>query len=397
MPPVIETLPVARQMTGYFPTFIASYNMEGIVTSGAIDDELWSILEYYSEIEEVGLSFLLQKGVLKKDLRKTYRSFRAYVRQAKNYYYSAKSLHYRSAALLYYYCFLNLAKAGLILRYPKISDRKLKHGLILDTNRKFNNFGEVVIKFEKNGKTTPISEYTQVFPLLYETYFNKSLSLNVVNISKLLGYVSDVAIEYRKCDYGLSKLHLGVYATAMHSTNNTTWALLGIRNWGQLSNYKKALASFSSEFEQVDLDKNIARELWAIDGAVHSTFQYFQTRSPRAWISNDTPYPPVVLGQETILALNNMFQSNVFSDKPDFMIAEPYSINKQFPMNEPLAIYMTMYYLGSLVRYKPDYLETLLDKKENWIIESFTKSAPLTFLREFVPWIIQMEYRIKTR
>jgi len=50
-------------------------------------------------------------------------------------------------------------------------------------------------------------------------------------------------------------------------------------------------------------------------------------------------------------------------------------------MNEPVAIYAIMFYLGSLVRYHPEILEAMLAKRDAWMIESFIKSTPTTFLR----------------
>ena len=38
-------------------------------------------------------------------------------------------------------------------------------------------------------------------------------------------------------------------------------------------------------------------------------------------------------------------------------------------------------HLGSLVRYRPQFLEALLATKDAWIIERFIKQAPITFLR----------------
>jgi hypothetical protein len=397
MNPGINTFPVARQMLGYYTTHLASYNMKGLATSGEIDDALWSALEYYSEIEEVGIAFLIQKGILKKDAQIVFKRFQAFIRQAKNYYYSAKTLHYRSASLLYYYCFLNLAKAGLLIRQSSIANQKLMHGMSVDINKNYKNFDDIVIKFVKDGPRTPISARKQIFPMLYESYFGQQLTLDVANISKLFGYISDVGEEYLKCGYGDSKLFFGVHTSAMNENDKTTWAIVGIHQGARLMKYKQALLNFYNEFEKIDLDKNLAKEIWGMDSAVHPNYQFYQSINPRQWIGDNIPYPPSILGQEVIKSFNNMFQSNVFSEKTDFFLASPYSINKQVPMNEPLATYLIMYYLGSLVRYKPDFLEALINKKENWLIESFVKTAPLTFLREFVPWIIELEYRFKHR
>src|SRR5260370_29243148 len=71
-----------------------------------VEKELWSALEYYSEVEEVGLSLLQARGLPQPQHQEIFKYLQAFVRQAKSYYNSAKVLHYRSSSLLYYYSFL---------------------------------------------------------------------------------------------------------------------------------------------------------------------------------------------------------------------------------------------------------------------------------------------------
>ena len=63
-----------------------------------------------------------------------------------------------------------------------------------------------------------------------------------------------------------------------------------------------------------------------------------------------------------------------------FLLNAPLN-SKKTAMNEALAIYLAMYYLGSLVRYRPWVLEEMLNTQEAWLVERFVKSAPITFLR----------------
>jgi hypothetical protein len=55
-------------------------------------------------------------------------------------------------------------------------------------------------------------------------------------------------------------------------------------------------------------------------------------------------------------------------------------VSAQLPMREPLAIYAVFYFLSSLVRYNPDFLESLLASRDSWIIERFVQSAHITLL-----------------
>lgn len=68
-------------------------------------------------------------------------------------------------------------------------------------------------------------------------------------------------------------------------------------------------------------------------------------------------------------------------DDYDFLLFMPLKKNYQIPFNDTLASYVIMFYLGSLVRYFPHYLESLLNSKHAWIIERFSKSIGVLFLR----------------
>jgi len=52
-----------RTFSGYIRYRISKGNVEGMKTSIGIDEELWTILEYYSEVDEVGKKLIRDKGV----------------------------------------------------------------------------------------------------------------------------------------------------------------------------------------------------------------------------------------------------------------------------------------------------------------------------------------------
>lgn len=56
------------------------------------------------------------------------------------------------------------------------------------------------------------------------------------------------------------------------------------------------------------------------------------------------------------------------------------------------AVYVIMYYLGSLVIYFPSYLENLYDSKHAWIIERFVTCADIIFLRNMANNILRHHY-----
>ena len=84
--------------------------------------------------------------------------------------------------------------------------------------------------------------------------------------------------------------------------------------------------------------------------------------------------------------------TNVYDDEFDYLLSSPLRLNMQLPMIEPISIYSIMYYMGSLVRYHPNYIEKLLESRDGWIIERFVKSTPNTFLRYMVNIITKHDY-----
>ncbi len=81
-----------------------------------------------------------------------------------------------------------------------------------------------------------------------------------------------------------------------------------------------------------------------------------------------------------------------FYGRDEFQISTPLGPNSEIPWNEIFASYVGFFYLGSLVRYHPRYMEDLLERKEAWTLEQFANNARLTLLRHFVMLILDKGY-----
>src|SRR5689334_3658644 len=98
-------------------------------TTCALDDETFAHLEFYSEVEAQGLAFIQGLGHSAADAPAIFKSFQAFLRQARSFYDSGKDLHHRASPLLLYYSFLNLAKAIIVLRDPSFVAGTVHHGI----------------------------------------------------------------------------------------------------------------------------------------------------------------------------------------------------------------------------------------------------------------------------
>lgn len=375
-----------KNSTGYLRQRLGKRNIQSLTTSGEIDDELWILLEYYSEIVDVGLNYLKQNGIGNTSTRKkTFKHFQAHIRQAKSYYYSAKSLPTRSSGLLYYYCFLNLAKAALVVRNPSFAGKKIPHGLEYRVNDN-SEFNRQTINIKANG----------VFIELYNWYFGQAINAKQLSISRLLDYCTDISYQCQIAGKHEPKILYCYYAHCVDKGQKIGWSLIGIPEASTILKYKKNFNGFLNNFEKIEIPQLCCREIFDINALQQGALTFFQSKATKPWPSENIT-SALEVRDETMKAFGAALQVNYFASSFDFQIALPYTPNKQIIMDEAIAIYIVMFYLSNLVRYKPQYLESLLSKKEAWLIDSFIKSCSITFLRVMVSRIIGIDYILERR
>jgi hypothetical protein len=110
--------------------------------------------------------------------------------------------------------------------------------------------------------------------------------------------------------------------------------------------------------------------------------------------------PTPILIEKIINALHPYFSVHYFDDNRDFDLVLHYQDTTNptpIPMNEALSIYAVMFYLSNLVRYRPNYLESLLNHKPAWLIENFVNSTPEVFLRMMVSKITETDFVFRRR
>lgn len=374
-----------RKTTGWLRQKISRRNIQVLHTDGNIDDELWILLEYYSEIEEIGQKHLLNQGIPTRQVKQNFKHFQSFARQAKTYYLSAKNLHPRSAGLLYYYSFLNLAKAFLIQKYPSIGKTKTGHGISC-LPKDFSKLKTQTVRVLNDGG---------VFQKLYDLYFGTQIKKQSLNIKELLNYCSDISYQCQIAGMGNGKLEPCLYTHLVNKDDKTGWVLLGIPGFNEVKKYPSALQDFYKDFEQVEVPELAAREFFKMYNLNLSNFTFFQGK-PFFWTANNIP-PTLECHDQMKRTLGKLLQTNYFDNDFDLYLSLPYKINRQLQMDETLAIYLVMFYISNLVRYNPAYLEELLSKKEAWLIESFIKSCPNTFLRSMISRIVGTDYVIGRR
>ena len=400
--------------------------------SKKIDEDIWSLLEYHGmiadhpNIHSVSLlevqntldpQFLgRSKDVRCKNKKKLVHKYKSFIRQAKHYYDSASYIDHRSSALLYYYSFLNLVKAGLVCkyvidsRYHFVNDRKTSHGLSYDTSGLFKGFGREAIRVNGMGKLMPTRTgrtKLEIFPLFYQHYYNLNNEVKIpsnLKIKDMFAYISDVSLEYIRCGY-TPKILPCTYklATTNYWDNkipNQSGGRITIDSYVNLKGSKEELCKYPKTYKEfLRHYKRTPTRQSPIHGINSIREQYEQKHTTTTPSLKPSALSNIDRESKDIMRsyLDSSIQSNHFSGSPDFYISLPYAQNNQAPFCETIAIYAIMFYLSSLLRYSPDKLDELFTGREGLIVTGFIRNAPLTFLRGILSWVYETNYIVNLR
>ena len=384
-----------RSSSGYHrlkPTYLNRPELE-LRTVNSIEDEYWNLLLYYANIYSEGAKLLsTSDGRIR---RAAHSAFSAFILQAKAYYDSAKSLHHRASSLNYYYCFLNLAKAAVIVKNPRLHSSEFVHGLSGSGSNHPNLFDRTSQVFVGRTRDGKYNMYDQLYQAHYGTVLpNKSR----LKIGTLLRYCSEATHQYHLAVGKMQPRILQTYYAIRVDTTVTPykyWPLLGIQGAHLLDEFPTFKRALESNFERVKVHNEQARLLFGLLALESSLTTYFQGKEVflegrgEYFVSRSKRYLDDTIGK-------NM-QSVYYDDSHDFLVTLPLRVNLKRPMNEFLAIYIIIHHLSELVRYRPQYLEKMLKSKEAWALESIIDTAPAMFLRGITPLITGQDYRVLKR
>lgn len=387
-----------RRATGWLirPFFRRKYEVNQ--TSDRIAEELWLALRHPAEVPSVGLRLLElhQPGkVTTSSSTLILSEFRAFCRQAENFYRGAEVLPWRSSPLNYYYSFLNLAKAYALLSgamppptssaaCPGVEStpqtttpRRIRHGI---TERVL--YGNPDLWHLTSGTTA------DVFPLLYRLCIGKELpEKTTFEGHDLLGY--SLPVGWQLAESGHSHRIASFQCRwVVCTTPEEVWDVVAIPSSIDDSALGKP---FEVAYERVAFDgvKRFAREWWGMDGLNASHYGFFQRREPyKATQSGDWNVDDLQAGFES--ALEGRAYEMLSRHDAEFLLCLPCATasGRHCQMNQEVASYAVMFFLSSLVRYHPDYMDSIAQQSDAWLVESFVKTAPLELLRSMTAKIL---------
>ena len=383
--PQMNQVSTMRPYAGWHLRGIFRKHVESTKTHRPLDEEYWLALRHPAEVEAAGLALLAANhptfsglSALQQDLLR--REFRAYVRQAEGFYRGACVLPWKSSPLNYYYAFMNLAKALALvtgLLPPPVADepRRLRHGL-----------SARVVPGPPEAWRLTTGGADEIFAMLYRRMVGVEIPPHTeLDAHRLLGYSESIAWQLEKSGLGSTRAWFPCY-WVMVSAAAASWSVIGVPRGVPPD---RLPATFEAEYEEVSPDG--AKSFALVTLGLHAV----QALSVR--FLQGTPEPNPAPGVTDARALDRRLKASapncVFEffrgTEFEFALGLPYvGTASTIPMDEVAASYAVMFFLSSLVRYHPDYMDRIGESSDAWLIESFTKSAPLNILRALVSLIL---------
>jgi hypothetical protein len=306
-----------------------------------------------------------------------WKEFRNYVRQAKNYDDAAIHIHGSSASLLHYYAALQLAKAELLITNPAgILGHALHHGLTYAPRSRATFASQAVTV--RDG----------VFRLLYEKRTGTAIASGTrLPVKRLIASVPEIG--YELIATGLVRPTVsGLIHTAV-SNDAESWSLLALFSPAVV---REGITSrlFLRHYKEVELPMTW-RETFGITGGhmVGSVPAVFESRTKLAGALHVQLEACV---RNVAQHLRGFLDESIDANQ-DATITPSLYRSRALPMPPSLARYAIMFYLSSLVRYRPSLLDRDSRASESWLFDAFTDQAPINLLRSSLSGIKRVSHR----
>ncbi len=308
-----------------------------------------------------------------------FREFQNYLRQAHVYWDAGLRTHGSAAALPFYYASLNLAKAELLQHFPKqIVGTRIHHGLA------FNPSGTASVMTDK------IIVKQGVFSLLVQARTGTKIPLNTeIPVARLLSQVREIGMEM--AILGLARPAPARAYTVLAGSETDAWSLLAL---------------YGGEKQGEPLRRHLLHSNHEITSSFSEEWRHVFGLSTRARFgppllleSNDTHTlggAPDWDAADSALRKNLMpYLDEPLSNGADALLRHGLWKSKSDPLTLFLIRYALMFYLSSVVRYKPAALDPTRQGQQAWLMDSFAREVPDNLLCGFLTGLSNRSVRFE--
>ena len=312
-----------------------------------------------------------------RDLRAVARNLKIYVLQSYEFYEAAKAAKPNTAPLIYYYSFLNLAKAFCELRHPGFHERQecYRHGVSWRPSPKY------LVNLEREEVSLPTRG---VWHVLWESLMRSACTApnpTRLRIKDLFLFCPEIGIEVDRA-FGKDLQLLSLVAPDVIYDKST----------------REAWIRFS--VNRIEL-KYYGLTAPALIGTVATPRSgYIEVRSTQAELRMFESATPAKVGRgETVLdaIYPDVTGMNVFCHLGrGNMIEYCIPLQRRFPLVLPqvMVLYTLLFWLGSLVRYDPHSVHELMESRYWSLLDGFMSQSRLWLLEQFEWALSQTETKL---
>jgi len=312
--------------------------------------------------------------------------FAPWIDQAKTYYLDAAKSDWRSGGLLYYYSFLNLAKAFLvykgILTHSSLVSTSLYHGLSSNPQSpaRLTDF-----KFTIHPTA---ADRMNVFSMLYESVTGKQWphpTQVTVNLASILGHCSDVSSELEAL-YGI-KHQVFRAQSLIRISGDTVWFEMAVHesNAEQIRSY---LTPWIVEEVKLGQLNEMDKMDWLLSchrPAISFTDHAILRAEKRPFTSADKNSTIQTIMNEAGNRLRDFSLPTVVGESfsPRWLFVCDATIGDQNLRWHPLlSNYLTAFVISTILRYQPQLLDP--KTRDYFLAEAWCSQAAVTTLRHFL-------------
>jgi len=282
----------------------------------------------------------------------------AYVQQARDFYEAAQNPRLGSKPLLYYYAFLNLAKATLVTRGVPLPPAA-RHGI---SDPRAN----VRQRLRLGGQRVLIepcaADHRQIFPEFVRLLGGDGSVRRSISVVDLLRQVPVIHRTFTQVSGTTSSL-LPLKSIAVLGGDRAVWVRLTLdrldRDVKLVLPAVRNRRSFRSAFHQVASAS--ADELW------------FETAAAAAHARSFDPAIATLAKQVRAIGASSILTRFGYRHYLT-------SLAPRFQLPDLAAAFAVAFYFGSVVRYKPDVFAKVATGGFSWVVREFFASAPNQFL-----------------
>lgn len=349
----------------------------GETTLAEPESILWSSIRNLCSrgvTELLGLDVYGIKG--SSTIRSVANNVKLYIHQAAEFYDAAKTAKPNTAPLIYYYSFLNLAKALCEIHHPNFHRRPecYRHGISWRPSQ------TRLVELATDKVTLTVRG---VWHVLWESLTQSTCPATnptKLSIKHLFLYCPEIGIEVGRT-FGSPIRLINVVEPSVRINGADAWVQFGVKR-SQLRRYRLtgpalalSLRSSRSSYQEVKANE--------------AELRMFELQTP-VRLSNSKNQRKRWKSITSDIQKMNLFSSI----QPDLKIQYYFALQSQFPFALPqlVVLYTILFWLGSVVRYDPHSVDDLRNS-HGWILIDGFMSQSRLWLLELFEWAF---YQVET-